>query len=103
MNDDDERMRDAIHDALTRANIDARSLSIEVRAGAIEITGTVPTEEQRRQVAPVAVDAAMADRCRIDIGVRPVAPIDSGDGRGRSPATGTSADSEHESKHQTDR
>lgn len=103
MNRDDERMRDTIHDALTRAAIDARSLSIEVRGGAIEITGSVPTDEQRRRVAPTVINAVHAGTCRIDVGVRPVAPSDSDDRRGRSPLTGTSADSEHESKHQTDR
>ena len=36
------------------------------------------------------------------VGVGDVAPSDSPDGRGRSPITGTSADSAHESRHQRD-
>jgi len=103
MNREDERMRDAIQNALTQANIDVRNLGIEVQGGAIDITGSVPTDEQRRRLAPVVVNAVDAGTCRIDIGVRPVAPSDSEDGRGRSPLTGTSADSRHASKHQTDR
>jgi hypothetical protein len=103
MNRADERMRDTIQDALAHANIDTRNLGIEVRGGAIEITGSVPTDEQRRRVAPTVINAVHAGTCRIDVGVRPVAPSDTDDGRGRSPLTGTSADSQHESKHQTDR
>jgi hypothetical protein len=34
--------------------------------------------------------------------VRPMPGSDSADGRGRSPVTGTSADSAHQSRHQTD-
>lgn len=89
MKREDERVRDTIHDALTRAAIDARRLSIEVRGGTIEITGSVPTDEQRRRLAPVVVNAVDAGTCRIDIGVRP--------------AGVTPAGSRSESKHQTDR
>jgi hypothetical protein len=38
-----------------------------------------------------------------DVSVLEVAPSDSLDGRGRSPVTGTSSDSAHESRHQLDR
>ncbi len=102
MNEADERTRDAIHDSLTQAGIDARNLSIEVQGGAIEITGSVPTDEQRRRVAPVIAHAVDTGSCRIDIGVQPTGPVDTADGRGRSPITGTSADSRHESEHQRD-
>jgi hypothetical protein len=103
MNQQDERIRGAIHDALTQANIDARNLSIEVKGGAVDIKGSVPTDDERGRVAPTAAAAAPdATSCRINVGVLPVAPSDADDGRGRSPLTGTSADSAHESKHQTD-
>ncbi|HYC66100.1 MAG TPA: BON domain-containing protein [Reyranellaceae bacterium] len=96
----DEELRDAITDRLTQANVDARSLSVEVSAGSITVTGSVPSEEQRRKLASALAGAVNVD-CRVD--VIPVAPSDSLDGRGRSPLTGTSADSQHESRHQTDK
>ena len=104
MNRADENIRDAITDGLTRASIDARNLAVEVRDGSVSIKGMVPTEEQRRRLAKV-VDATVIGipQPLIEVNVLPVAPIDSEDGRGRSPVTGTSADSAHESRHQVDR
>ena len=96
----DEELRDAIADRLTQANIDARSLSVEVEGGSIRITGSVPSGEQRQRLQSMLAGAINVD-CRVDI--VPVAPSDSLDGRGRSPLTGTSADSQHESRHQTDK
>jgi len=96
----DEELRDAINDRLTQAKVDARSLSVEVEAGSITVTGSVPSEEHRRKLAGVLAGAVNVD-CRVD--VIPVAASDSLDGRGRSPLTGTSADSQHESRHQRDK
>jgi hypothetical protein len=96
----DEELRDSIIDRLTQANIDQRSLSVEVRSDTISITGSVPTEEERRKVQALFHDSVNM-RCSVD--VRPVAPSDSLDGRGRSPITGTSAESQHESRHQLDK
>ena len=69
-------------------------------AGYAAAAPPVPSEEQRRKLASALAGAVNVD-CRVD--VIPVAPSDSLDGRGRSPLTGTSADSQHESRHQTDK
>ena len=104
MNEADERVRDAITDAFTQRGIDARNLAVEVRAGDVTIRGSVPSEEQREQIPPTLAAAAPGARApRISVAVAPVPPSDSLDGRGRSPVTGTSADSAHESRHQLDR
>lgn len=100
----DEKVRDEVHDALTRSNVDTRSLAIEVVDGYLIMKGTVPSIEQREEVAALlrqCVDEGLSLEC--DISVLKVAPSDSLDSRGRSPVTGTSADSAHESRHQLDR
>ena len=104
MNEADETLRDAITDSFTKSGIDGRSLAVEVRAGEVVVSGSVPSEEQRARIAPtVAAAALQSPRLRIAVTVVPVPPTDSLDGRGRSPITGTSADSAHESRHQLDR
>jgi hypothetical protein len=104
MNEADEKVRDAITDTFTKRGIDARNLAVEVRGGAVSVSGSVPSEEQREKVAPaLAAAAPEAGAARISVSVAPVPPSDSLDGRGRSPVTGTSADSAHESRHQLDR
>lgn len=100
----DERMRDAVHDTLTRANVDTRNLTIEVVNGRLILRGTVASVDQQAQVAALlrqCVDRDVA--VDSDVAVLAVPPSDSADGRGRSPVTGTSADSAHESRHQLDR
>ena len=100
----DEKIRGSVTDALTRANVDARNLAIEVVDGHVLVKGTVPSVEQGRRLADVlrqCLDPSTPLDC--EIGLREVAPPDSEDGRGRSPITGTSADSAHESRHQLDR
>jgi hypothetical protein len=100
----DEKIRDHVTDALTRANVDARNLAIEVVDGHVLVKGTVPSREEGARLADVlrgSLDAATSLDCQV--GLRDVAPPDSEDGRGRSPVTGTSADSAHESRHQLDR
>ena len=104
MNPQDEKIRGKVNDALTAANIDVRNLAIEVTNGHVLVKGSVPSGQQQERVASVlrqCVDRATPLQC--DVVVRDVAPSDSLDGRGRSPLTGTSADSAHESRHQLDR
>jgi hypothetical protein len=100
----DEKLRDAVTDALTRANVDARNLAIEVVDGQVLVKGTVPTREQGSRLAEV-LRQCLAPETPLDceVGLREAPPPDSEDGRGRSPVTGTSADSAHESRHQLDR
>ena len=103
MNPADEDLRNAITDAFSRQGIDARNLAVEVAAGAVSISGSVPSDEQRGLVPP-AVASVVPDGKTVQIAVTviPVPPTDSADGRGRSPLSGTSADSKHESRHQRD-
>jgi hypothetical protein len=103
MNAEDEKIRNAITDAFTQRGVDARNLAVEVVAGAVSIRGSVPSEQQRGLVAPAA--AAVSPNVKtlqIAVTVIPMASGDSLDGRGRSPLTGTSADSAHESGHRSD-
>jgi hypothetical protein len=103
MNRSDEEIRGAVNDSFIQAGIDARNLAIEVAGGRMTITGTVPDEMQRARAQALATSLrpAMSElTCRL--GVLPVPPPDSANGRGRSPVTGTSADSAHESRHQLD-
>ena len=75
MNEQDEAIRDTVQDALTRENIDVRSLSVEVLGGTVSVTGSVPTQEERRRLAPVVAAAVpRGASCRVDVGVMPVAP-----------------------------
>lgn len=104
MNPHDEKVRDALHDTLTRANVDTRNLAIEVLDGRLIVRGTVPSADQQEQMTVLlrhCADQGLSLEC--DVSVLKVAPTDSLDGRGRSPVTGTSADSAHESRHQLDR
>lgn len=100
----DENRRNAVHDALTRSNVDTRNLAIEVVDDRLIVKGTVPSVDQEEQLAALlrqCADEGMSLEC--DVSVLKVAPSDSLDGRGRSPVTGTSPDSAHESRHQLDR
>jgi len=98
----DEETRNRLTDTLTLANVDARNLAIEVVQGGVQVSGTVPNEAQERTLRDV-LDRLPSKIRLYDVGILPVAPSDSVDGRGRSPITGTSADSAHESRHQLDR
>ena len=100
----DERLRGRVNDALVQANVDTRNLAIEVVDGHMLVKGTVPSVEQGGRLADVlreSLDSKASLDC--EVGLREVAPSDSEDRRGRSPVTGTSADSAHESRHQLDR
>ena len=93
----DDGIREKLLERLTAMDIDARNLAIEVESGQVVVRGSVPTEEQRARLLE-----GFAGVHAIDVFVRKVAPLDSADGRGRSPVTGNSAESAHESRHQTD-
>lgn len=97
MNNRDETIREKLLDRLTAVGVDARSLAVEVASGMVVVRGAVPSEEQRQR----AMDALIGAHT-LEIAVHPVAPSDSDDGRGRSPITGTSAESAHQSRRQTD-
>jgi hypothetical protein len=100
----DERIRNVVHDALTRSNVDTRNLAIESVDGRLIVKGTVPSVDEREQVTLLLRECAeQGVALEFDVSVLDVPPSDSSDGRGRSPVTGTSADSAHESRHQLDR
>jgi BON domain-containing protein len=97
MNNRDETIREKLLDRLTTLGVDARNLAVEVEHGMVIARGSVPNEEQRQR----AIDALIGAH-ELQITIRPVAPGDADDGRGRSPVTGTSAESAHQSRRQTD-
>jgi len=97
MTNRDETIREKLLERLTAVNVDARNLAVEVAVGMLTVRGSVATEEERLRAME-----ALAGAHTIEITVRPVAPSDSDDGRGRSPVTGTSAEAAHQSRHQTD-
>lgn len=97
MNNRDETIREKLLDRLTAVGVDARNLAVEVESGTVIVRGAVPSHEQRQR----AIDALIGVHY-IEIAIRPAAASDSEDGRGRSPITGTSADSARQSRHQTD-
>jgi hypothetical protein len=104
MNARDEKIRGQLNDTLTANRIDVRNLAIEVVNGHVLVKGTVPSLDELERLASLlqrSVDQTTPLSC--EVSVLPVAPSDSEDGRGRSPITGTSADSAHESRHQLDR
>ena len=72
--------------------------------GEVIVKGTVPSRDQQEQVARLLLQCVEQGRSLdLDVSVMSVPPSDSLEGRGRSPSTGTSADSAHESRHQLDR
>ena len=100
----DERLRDTITNTFTQLNIDARNLAIEVVNGAVIIKGTVPSQDALDRLNSVIAEGRFGTRpIARDVRILPTVPSDSTDGRGRSPVTGTSADSAHESRHQLDK
>src|SRR5262245_7779396 len=103
MNRADEQIRDQLTDDMTKANIDARNLTVEVVEKALIIKGTVPDTDQRDRLARLVASSAVSDSTlQWDVAVAKAPPPDSADGRGRSPLTGTSAESRHQSRHQMD-
>jgi hypothetical protein len=97
MNTRDETIRDKLLERLTTLGVDARNLAVEVEHGMVIARGSVPNEDQRQH----AIDALIGAH-DLQITIRPVAPSDADDGQGRSPTTGTSAESAHQSRRQTD-
>lgn len=103
MNPSDEKLRATVHDALTRANIDSRNLAVEVVDSRLTVKGSVPSEDQQEQLGSVLRQCVPEGTFDCPVSVRKMVPTDRLDGRGRSPVTGTSPDSAHESRHQLDR
>ncbi len=104
MNKTDEDIRDALTDAMSRDDIDARNLTVEVENRAVYVKGTVLTASERNRLEKLLSQCRdLATNMECEVGVADATPSDSLDGRGRSPFTGTSADSAHESRHQRDR
>ncbi len=97
MNNRDETIREKLLERLATLGVDARNLAVEVEQGMVIARGSVPSEEQRQR----AIDGLIGAH-ELQIAVRAVAASDSKDGRGRSPVTGTSAESAHQSRRQTD-
>jgi osmotically-inducible protein OsmY len=104
MNSSDEKIRGSLNDALTAAGVDVRNLAIEVSGGRVSVSGSVPNETQRQRASEIVGASQRPGTTDVSsrIEILPVAAPDSSDGRGRSPVTGTSADSAHESRHQLD-
>ena len=105
MNSRDEKIRNALTDSLTQSNVDIRNLAVDVVNNNLVVKGTVPSEDQRAQLELLVrhcVDQGLS-LATFDVSVIAVAPSDSADGLGRSPMTGPSADSAHESRHQLDK
>lgn len=104
MNSSDEKIRGSLNDALTAAGVDVRNLAIEVSGGRVSVSGSVPNETQRQRASEIVGASQRPGTADVSsrIEILPVAAPDSSDGRGRSPVTGTSADSAHESRHQLD-
>jgi hypothetical protein len=104
MNQRDEAIRNELNDALTGAGVDVRNLAIESVDGQLIVKGTLPSVEQRERLIRLlhAPPDGVVTLC-CEVGLLPVPPSDASDRRGRSPVTGTSADSAHESRHQLDR
>lgn len=101
MNRIDEDVRDVITNAMTEAGIDARNLDVEVNGDCAVVAGTVPNEDERvRLLALLGTVAPCVGGVATRVGVLPVQPATVGDRR--SPVTGTSAASRHESRHQLD-
>lgn len=101
MNRIDEDVRDVITNALAEAGIDARNLDVEINGDCAVVAGTVPSEDERsRLLALLDTVAPSVGGVATRIEVLPVQPADIVDRR--SPVTGTSADSRHESRHQLD-
>lgn len=97
MTERDEMVRGKLIDRLTAVGVDPRMVSVEVNSGEATIRGSVPSAEQRARALE-----ALAGAHAIELEVRDVPPSDSADGRGRSPLTGTSEESAHQSRHQAD-
>jgi BON domain len=102
MGRDDEEIRDAIVAGLKAAGVDARNLAVEVKSGAARISGSVPTEEEKARIPRATGVGTGSPEAVIDVRVVPVPASDTPSGEGRSPITGTSAESAHQSRHQRD-
>jgi hypothetical protein len=78
----DERIRDAVQDALIRSNVDTRNLAIELVDGFLVVEGTVLSLDERERVALLlreCLDQGVSAKC--DVSVMDVAASDSLDSR----------------------
>jgi hypothetical protein len=73
MNQRDETIREKLVQGLAAVSVDARYLAIEVEAGRVLVSGSVPSEEQRERAIEALVGAH-----DIEIFVRPVTPVNPG-------------------------
>ncbi len=97
MNQRDELVRSKLLERLTAVGVDIRMMKMEVERGEVVVRGFVPSAEQKARALE-----ALAGAHSIELAVREVPPSDSADGRGRSPLTGTSEESAHQSRRQSD-
>jgi hypothetical protein len=97
MNNRDELIRAKLLERLTNVNVDIRMVTLEVNHGEVNVRGAVPSVGQRSRAFE-----ALAGAHSVELQVRDMPPSDSADGKGRSPVTGTSEESAHQSRHQTD-
>ena len=82
----DEELRNAITDAFTKANIDARNLTVEAADGHVIVKGSVPFQDMLERVRRLLAEGLFDARSiRCELSLREAAASDSPDGRGRSP------------------
>ena len=64
----DEKIRDAVNDGLTQANVDVRNLAIESVGGHLIVKGTVPSTDQQEgtpweSVATTSYRSIVTSKC----------------------------------------
>jgi hypothetical protein len=77
-----KRIRDAMQGSLIRSNVDTSNLAIELVDGFLVVEGTVPSLDEREQVALLlreCLDQGVSAKC--DVSVVDVAPRDGRDRR----------------------
>jgi len=70
MNPHDDKVRDALHDTLTRANVDTRNLAIEVVNGRLIVKGTLPSTDQQEQMRVLlshCADQGLSLECDVSV------------------------------------
>jgi len=75
MNPQDEKIRHAVTDVLSRAGVDVRNLTIEAVDGHLRLVGTLPSIKQQEVLIDLLrarLDGVTSLEC--DVGLRKVAP-----------------------------
>jgi osmotically-inducible protein OsmY len=73
-----ERIRNVVHDALTRSHVDTRNLAIESVDGFLVVEGTVPSADEREQAVLLLRECARQGvSLKCDVSVSDVPPGDS--------------------------